>query len=232
MSIFTRPESPPPRQPSPEPQYTPLPSPHVRARQRTASSQHSSSSHAPATPPGLAVHRQHKPIPSARSYDHLHGAQEPRIRNTRSRSTLTASPPATPRSLPLPSPSRSQFSESPHRRTLSNAIPYLSPPPSPTLAAPPPPVPPIPAFVLNSPAHYKPAPSPQPATILPIHLPDLGTIPSLAESAHTTRKHATPPSSSRKHYVSPDKHHSMGMTCLKFFSLRNSKRRNTQATEA
>ncbi|KAF5388419.1 hypothetical protein D9615_000519 [Tricholomella constricta] len=230
MSIFTRPQSPPPRQPSPELAYTPLP---VRARQRTTSSQHSSSSYAPATPPGLTLKRPYRPVLSVRSCDHLHQrAQEHTLRNTRTRSTLTASPPATPRSLP--SPSRSQFNESPsHRRTLSNAIPYRSPPPSPTIAVPPPPVPPIPAFVLSPPAQIKSAHCPQPVVIMPIHLPDLANLSPLDEPTHATRtrKHTTPPSP-HKPYVSPDKHRSMGMTCLKFFFLRNSKPRGPQASEA
>ncbi|KAE9397146.1 hypothetical protein BT96DRAFT_977160 [Gymnopus androsaceus JB14] len=41
-----------------------------------------------------------------------------------------------------------------HRRSIQFAIPYRSPPASPTLAAsPPPPVPPIPAFALDTSAH-------------------------------------------------------------------------------
>ncbi|GLB33933.1 hypothetical protein LshimejAT787_0108170 [Lyophyllum shimeji] len=235
MSIFIRPASPPPRQPSPELAYAPLP---LRARQRTMSSQYSLST--PATPPGLGVRHQHKPMLSVRSYDHLHEKasrsgthhQEFRSRNTRVRSHPTASPPTTPRSLPLPSPSRSQFSDIPlPRRTLSNAIPYRSPPPSPTIEAPPPPVPPIPAFVLSPPAQVKPVDYSHPAGTMPIHLPDLDTLPSLSESTRILRKQAPAPSPG-KHPCSPEPHRSVGMTCLKFFSTRNSKRRAGQASEA
>ncbi|KAF8076522.1 hypothetical protein FPV67DRAFT_1664784 [Lyophyllum atratum] len=229
MSIFTRPDSPPPRQPSPELAYTPLP---VRARQRTMSSQNSASTYAPSTPPGLSVRRPHKPILTARSYDHLH-EKASRTRNARTRSNLTASPPNTPRSLPLPSPSRSHFSDiPPYRRTLSNAIPYLSPPPSPTIAAPPPPVPPIPAFVLSPPAQIKSAHFQRPAAVLPIHLPDLDNLSPLSESTRIPRKQTPVPPPEKQQQFSPEPHRSVGVTCLRFFSMRNSKRRATQTSQA
>ncbi|KAG5651965.1 hypothetical protein H0H81_006780 [Sphagnurus paluster] len=157
-------------------------------------------------------------------------SREPRFRSTRARSTLTISPPSTPRSLPPPSPSRSQFNDSPsYRRTLSQAIPYRSPPPSPTIAAPPPPVPPIPSFVLSPPAQIKstlPKPNrPLPSPITPIRIQDLEDISPLSEFSHITSKFvpaSQPPS--------PEKTKSVGLTCLKFFSLRNSKRGTTHTS--
>ncbi|KAG5342505.1 hypothetical protein C0989_000633 [Termitomyces sp. Mn162] len=174
MSIFARPPSPPPRQPSPELHYSPLPSPHARARHRTLSS-HTDS--APATPPGLPVPKPRKAILTVRSLNDL------------------------------PSSSRSLV---PHRRSLSTAIPYRSPPPTPTVVSPPPPVPPIPTFALSPPTPIKSCP--RPAAITPIHLPDLDSVPPLPEPT------AKQPSPTRQHKVA--------MTCLRFFSLRNSKRRS------
>ncbi|RDB22589.1 hypothetical protein Hypma_010054 [Hypsizygus marmoreus] len=224
MSIFTRPDSPPPRQPSPDIVHAPLPSPHLRARQRTSSSQLSMSSYSPATPPGLRpLNHPRRPILTVRSYDHLSERvraekhEEPQRRKTRS--NLSASPPTTPRSLPIPS--ATQFSDyPPHRRCLSNAIPYRSPPASPTIAVPPPPVPPIPAFVLSPPAEIKSVHRPRPKVIMPIHLPELENISPLSESMCMPHKRS--PSS-------PEKQRSVGMTCLRFFSLRNSKKRTAQS---
>ncbi|KAG6833884.1 hypothetical protein H0H87_007895 [Tephrocybe sp. NHM501043] len=201
MSIFTRPASPPPRQPSPELDYTPLPSPHVRARLRTMSGQ---DQHAPATPPGLAAPRPRRPILAVRSFNDLP------LRATASRAT----PPATPRSLSSPSRDHDYHH---HRRTLSNAIPYRSPPPSPIITSPPPPVPPIPAFVLSSPATVKHCP--KPAAILPIHLPDLDSLPPLVETTNSPRPRKLPSQ------LSDSRTRAAGMTCLRFFSTRNTKRR-------
>ncbi|KAG6880382.1 hypothetical protein C0992_007793 [Termitomyces sp. T32_za158] len=203
MSIFARPPSPPPRQPSPELGYTPLPSPHVRARHRTLSSQ---TSLAPSIPPGLFVQKPRKSILTVRSCNDLPSS-------SRSQGFPRPSTPATPRSLP--SPSRSAFGEITHRRTLSNAIPYRSPPPSPTLPSPPPPVPPIPSFALSPPTPMKHCP--RPAAITPIHLPDLDNVPPLTEATNPPRSRKQP---SRAR--TPEK---VAMTCLRFFSLRNSKRR-------
>ncbi|KAG6903509.1 hypothetical protein C0995_005532 [Termitomyces sp. Mi166 len=208
MSIFARPPSPPPRQPSPELGYTPLPSPHVRARHRTLSSQTSS---APSLPPGLTTAKPRKSILTVRSCNDLPSS-------SRSQSIASSStPPATPRSMH--SPSRSHFGHIYHRRTLSNAIPYRSPPPSPTLPSPPPPVPPIPTFALSPPTPMKRCPPP--AAITPIHLPDLDNVPPLTEVTcqPRSRKQASP----TKHIRTPEK---VAMTCLRFFSLRNSKRRS------
>ncbi|KAG6854843.1 hypothetical protein C0991_012033 [Blastosporella zonata] len=202
MSIFTRPASPPPRQPSPELDYIPLPSPHIRSRVRTISSQDS-----PATPPGLAAPRPRRQILTVRSFNDLP------YRTTRT------TPPATPRSLP--SPSRTHFTaDYHHRRTLSNAIPYRSPPPSPTIASPPPPVPPIPAFALSAPPTLKHAS--QPYAILPVHLPDLDTLPVLSEAPRSHKQ-------SSQNRPTSERSRAGGMTCFRFFSLRNSAKRRAPA---
>ncbi|KAG6830827.1 hypothetical protein H0H92_014479 [Tricholoma furcatifolium] len=150
MSIFTRPASPPPRQPSPELLYSPLP---LRSRNRTLSNSQ------PRPAPK-------KPILTVRSYNDL-------------ASRAIHSPPPTPRSLPP-----TLTPDYHHRRTLSNAIPYRSPPPSPTISSPPPPVPPIPAFVLSPPDN------PRSRNL----------------------------SSSKKPSLKP---RIQGITCLRFFSIRN-----------
>ncbi|KAG6911214.1 hypothetical protein DXG01_003081 [Tephrocybe rancida] len=177
------------------------------------SSQASSfSSYTPATPPGLSAPRPRRPILTVRSFNDLPTSSS----STSMRKRFT--PPATPHSLT--SPSRSNFSsEHYHRRTLSTANPYRSPPPSPTLASPPPPVPPIPAFVLSPPATVK--HGPQPAAIMPIHLPDLDSMPALGETTNTPRSRKQPP----QHHPASEKTRTVAMTCLRFFSLRNSKRR-------
>jgi hypothetical protein len=231
MSFFTRPDSPPPRQPSPDFIPAPLPSPHLRARLRHSSSKQSLPSYSPSLPPGLnPVPRAPKPLTSMRSCDHINGRSRTgeEYERRRTRSTLTASPPTTPRSLTAPSTSRAS-DERPHRRCLSSAIPYLSPPPSPTISLAPPPVPPIPAFVLTPPAADVKSPRrPQPMSITPIRLSELDNLPPLSPSTCLSQKQSRP--SPPLPTSTPEKHRSVGMTCLKFFSLRNSRQRSPRAT--
>lgn len=227
MSIFARPDSPPPRQPSPDFLPAPLPSPHLRGRLRHSSSKQSFPSYSPPVPPGLnPAPRSHKTIPSMRSYDHINGRNRTgeEYERKRTRSTLTASPPTTPRSLPIPSSSRAS-EERPHRRCLSSAIPYRSPPPSPTISLAPPPVPPIPAFVLTPPADMKTrSRSLHPMSLTPIRLPELDNLPPLSEPTYRSQKQSRP----QPPTPSPEKPKS-GMTCLKFFSLRNSRQKSNRA---
>ncbi|KAF9076790.1 hypothetical protein BDP27DRAFT_701194 [Rhodocollybia butyracea] len=72
------------------------------------------------------------------------------LRSTPSKSILKPTQPSSS-STPTSVSFRSNHTLT-HRRSIQLAIPYRSPPPSPTLASPPPPVPPIPAFVLDCPA--------------------------------------------------------------------------------
>lgn len=219
MSVFVRPDSPPPRQPSPDITYTPLnPPAHSRSRRRPRLSMQPTS--------GRAVGPQfsERILHSMRSYDHIsENAKCKRLANkqdigskSKSRGTPLISPPTTPRSLPTSSPPRSPSLSGKlgHRRSLSFAIPYRSPPPSPTIASPPPPVPPIPAFALN-PTDKKPVLQrlPLQPIVTPIYLPDFDTISPVATSH---RKQSFTARLSSGHGET-----GTAMTCAKFFSLRN-----------
>ena len=206
MSIFTRPESPPPRQPSPEFVPAPLPSPHFQARLRKSSSKQSLS---PSVPPGLHP----LPVPrnlvhSSRSHEHLGNWPEGRRRTPSNPHTLSSthrSPPTPPTSLSVDHASGRHW-----RRSALQAGTYHSPPPSPAIPSPPPPVPPIPAFVA---AEVKHKVSP-PMSKSPICLPDFDNV------AVSTRQSRQQPK------LPPLQNHSgIGMTCLKFFSTRNTKRK-------
>ncbi|TFK43419.1 hypothetical protein BDQ12DRAFT_178919 [Crucibulum laeve] len=235
MSIFIRPDSPPPRQPSPEPLSTPLPSPPPRysKRDRTSSKRpHQSRAAAPMFPPGLHPFPDaHRSLLSIRSCDNMRdkenrhrvGVQEEEPTRKRTRSTLNAS--AYPRvaSSHNPIPLSSEYQ--PRHRSLSYAIPYRSPPPSPTLAAAPPPVPPLPVFTLSSPAH-KPTACPRTQPITPIYLPDmeqLSPISELPAPLFSSPKLQRPSSA-------PEKRGGIGMTCFKFFSLGNASQRGQRTT--
>jgi len=209
MSIFTRPDSPPPRQPSPQFIPTPLPSPHIHARLRKSSSKQSLPP--TTTPPGLhSFPTTNRLVHPVRSYDHLVTRRSPASTS----SHLTPSPPRSLQihSAPLAADIR------PHRRCISHSTPYRSPPPSPTMASLPPPVPPIPAFVLEG----KPSHTSQRASVTPIHL---DSISPLSESVFLPRKQAR-----RPRPTTPEKHSCVGMTCWKFFSLRSMKQRITCRT--
>jgi len=218
MSIFTRPDSPPPRQPSPDFVPAPLPSPHLRARLHKSSSKQSLSNYSPSVPPGLHPSlAPHNFVRSTRSCEHLNEGRK------RTSSTPILSP--IPRSLPqlaIPSTSLSVDHGRPNRRFLSHATPYRSPPPSPTIHSPPPPVPPIPPFVIAT-TKYKPTHTPQPMST-PIHIPDFGYVSPLPESTSL-------PQQNPKVHPSPQKHSAVRMTCLKFFSLRSTKQRLTRITQ-
>ncbi|KAJ7044480.1 hypothetical protein C8F04DRAFT_587834 [Mycena alexandri] len=207
MSLFCRPDSPPPRSPSPDVMLAPLPPP-----RRTS-----------ARPPRLSLQstdcrpKMDKPqrsLASTRSYGDLRQSASPR---SASRSRAIVSAPATPRSFAPSSPSGSSFRRA-HRRTLSSASPYRSPPASPTLSSPPPPVPPIPAFVL-SPTDKKPViRAPAPTRIL---LPEWEHFP-IAPDLASPRKPRTPTSARRTGMQAPT------MTCSTFFALHNQSQRPNQ----
>jgi len=229
MSLY-RPESPPPRQPSPELVHTSLPYPPIRAR-GTPPSPASMPRRNPklslqvASPPAELQYLtgsqrpQGKPLLSSRSYDHMRenlspkASGSPHSKPRRVSSRLNVSGPTTPRSLPSRSPPHSpnpNFKRG-HRRSLSFAIPYRSPPPSPTISSPPPPVPPIPAFALT-PTDKKPVLRPQPVDVAQIYLPELDDISPISEKPSLTFRKPTIPRADGSHG---------GMTCLKFFSLHN-----------
>ncbi|KAJ4001762.1 hypothetical protein F5050DRAFT_1721233 [Lentinula boryana] len=150
-SIFSRPISPPPRALSPIDGLHPLPLP---------------------LPPARSKRLSERSTPNTSS---SRSSPRPLLRNTPSRGILKPTPPPSPGSPVSFSSSSSSSSSSSrgsthtlnHRRSLQFAIPYRSPPASPTLASPPPPVPPIPAFAFaldsgaSRPRHSTP-PSPPP----------------------------------------------------------------------
>ncbi|KAF6762336.1 hypothetical protein DFP72DRAFT_602753 [Ephemerocybe angulata] len=162
MSYFERPDSPPPREPSPEPVHTPLPSPHLRARDKRRNNLRS-----PLAPPGLAPPRT---VQQSRSFDHINrDALYPTLRR-RTRSSLE--PSASPK---LQSASLSPPSTPTHRRTTSVSISH-SPPSTPSRSAIPP-VPPLPGSARTSPV-FKPSLR---TAVTPIYLPDLHELSPVAQ---------------------------------------------------
>ncbi|KAK0498603.1 hypothetical protein EDD18DRAFT_94464 [Armillaria luteobubalina] len=191
MPSSYRPQTPPPRLPSPDIAYTPL-----------------------GPPPRRHLRPTQGDRLTARSCDSLSQKARSALSKTPSKSSLKpAREPTTPRSLPAPSPPpRSPSFRPTHRRSLSFAIPYRSPPVSPTLASTPPPVPPIPAFALN-PTDKKPVIRAPPSPIVtPIYLPDFDAISPIAP---TPSQRAVP---QKRHVPAPS---TIGMTCFKFFKSRN-----------
>ncbi|KAJ7590754.1 hypothetical protein C8J56DRAFT_933802 [Mycena floridula] len=195
--MFTRPDSPPPRQPSPEPQIVALNPPRTRRPLLSMQS-------APAVPRQSDFLTVEKKLQSVRSFEQLSTKRRaPRFNQ------CLASPPSTPRSLQLQTSPKSRQA---HRRSLSFAIPYRSPPPSPTISQPPPPVPPIPAFALSS-TDKKPVLHRPP--LVPIYLPDLDPISPIG-----------PLTSGEPSVMRPQRRTGTmeAMTCSKFFSLHNAAR--------
>ena len=136
---------------------------------------------------------------SARSCEQLKAKKRQSDRQDRSKLLIDVSPPSTPRSLPA------------KRRSLQSAIPYRSPPPSPTVEAVPP-VPEIPPILL-APTDKKPVIHP---TLVSPCLPDIDTISPISPSIFS------PFGSPRKQRQSNQKGREMPMTCSSFFSLHNS----------
>ncbi|KAF5364202.1 hypothetical protein D9756_000485 [Leucocoprinus leucothites] len=208
--LYPRPESPPPRAPSP-PLYafTPLPSPSSRTNRKPSSS----SSSAPSLPPGL---QQDRTLLTVRSYEQLSPRksefhrQPKRIRSALGHTSSGA------RTQSLPEPFTRPVASRPHQRTTS-LTPRSSPPPSPKLQTPPPPVPRIPSFVLT-PADKKSASSADSLSGTTIYIPDIESVSPIAELPASILK------SSKKAGLGRTK--AAGMTCLKFFTLRNSLKSN------
>lgn len=207
--LYSRPESPPPRVPSPPPYvFTPLASPSSRSHRKPSSS---SSSSAPSLPPGL---QQEKSLLTVRSFEHMspHKAdleiRHRQPKRTRSALGYTAS---SLRANSLPEPFIQPLVSQPHHRTLSLAS-QISSPPSPRSRSPPPPVPPIPSFVLT-PADEK-STHPVDQRITPIRFPSLDSL----SPSHDLPASVTKPS--KKNGLC--KSRIASIPCLKLFSLRNS----------
>ncbi|KAJ6539481.1 hypothetical protein B0H19DRAFT_1269790 [Mycena capillaripes] len=181
MSFFARPDSPPPRSPSPDAVLAPLP------------------------PPFAGASRPAQPVSASRALTSTSSDPEERVE---------------PRTL---LPSGSSFRRA-HRRTLSFAVPYRSPPASPTISSPPPPVPPIPEFVL-SPTDKKPvlhSPASAPTRVNHIYLPEWEQFTVAPDVA--PRKTRTSMSGRRTGGLASP----AAMTCSTFFALHNQNQRPNQ----
>ncbi|PPQ99083.1 hypothetical protein CVT24_003643 [Panaeolus cyanescens] len=119
MSIFQRPESPPPRAPSPELPPAPLPYPH---HARRVPSQPRIRVQTPTVPPGLQV--RPKGLHSVRSCDNIYARNVDSLQTSkaRTRSAMMLSPSDTPNSSPSSSARNSSEFTPGHRRTSSVAI--------------------------------------------------------------------------------------------------------------
>jgi len=208
MSIFTRPDSPPPRQPSPDILPTPLPHP------RHFSSQ-----------PKIRVQLPHitRSLHSMRSMDFTneggrivsedgHDSRSmPRTRK-RTRSTFTSS--STPRSSPSPCPSATDCLPDPvtHNRTLSVAIPSPSPSPTPTMVCS---APPLPSSKLSAVASSNNIVCPRPVSLRPILFDQVDGLD--VQTAGFQRKSSK---SNSKRVPPLEKHKNVGLACLRFFGIK------------
>ncbi|KAF8195740.1 hypothetical protein K438DRAFT_1826450 [Mycena galopus ATCC 62051] len=202
MSFFRPASPPPPRSPSPEVVLKPLPPP-----RRTPRLSLQSSDERPKT------ERPQRSLASMRSCGDL---RHPATPKSASRSVVSAPP--TPRTVVPSSPSGSSFRRTHKRSTLSYAVPYRSPPASPTLSSPPPPVPPIPEFVL-SPTDKKAVLHPATPTRHHIYLPEWEQFAVVPDLAAPPRKKRT--SMSRRPVAAPP----AAMTCSTFLALHNQTQR-------
>ncbi|CAK5275498.1 unnamed protein product, partial [Mycena citricolor] len=232
MNFCRRPDSPPPRSPSPDVVLSPLPAPRRHPpRPSRLSLQNNSTT------------RQQLPVESKRSLTAMRSCGELRnVSGVRSApvSRPVRSAPSTPRTTAPPSPSDPNFRR-PAKRTLSYAVPYRSPPASPTLSfSPPPPVPPVPDFVL-SPGDKKPvihAAPPTTARTSRVYLPaweQFGVIPDLVAGSAPARKRrvstsprrADPAAKASPASTAATALPSAPMTCATYFALHNSSEQRT-----
>ena len=128
MSIFVRPDSPPPRQPSPDIPTAPLPYPH---HPRRTVSHPKIRAESPTHPPGLQVPT--RTVQYARSYDHLTSAVSDNSRltpRTRAPPTLRMQQPFSPELNPMHMSTLTRTAV--HRRASVHVYPVANPslPPS------------------------------------------------------------------------------------------------------
>lgn len=247
-SIFVRPDSPPPRQPSPDFFPAPLPYPH---HPRRIASHPKIRVHTPTIPPGL--HGRTKTLQSARSCDVLSSrlaeSRDPQSSSTRS-PKLTVSSMSSPRSSPASSARNSPDFVPHHRRTLSVAFatPESSRSASPTATAVEhhiqqvPPVPSVPyrytgpqhiicptPVALNKPIIFTQRNSAD-ATVEEIHfqVPVPSTpSPPLSDEKPKTRSSVESEGAAAAPVPPLEKHKSMGIACLKFFGIRSNSARQS-----
>lgn len=203
---MNRPDSPPPRQPSPDILPTPLPYP--RHPRRIHSQPKIKLQASPALPPGL------RPKP-ARSYDFLRTDTHDDARSSlySARKHTQSSTASTPSSSRAPSVKNVHFAPT-HRRTLSIAFPSPPSTPSPapsehSLTVP---------YRYTGPRHIV---CPQPVSGVPIVLPDL----DLPRSEVRFPPAAPPEDTVTQAPPALERHKSMGIACLKFFGIRSPARR-------
>ncbi|KAL9712857.1 hypothetical protein Ac2012v2_004096 [Leucoagaricus gongylophorus] len=200
MSCF-RPESPPPRAPSPPLcAFTPLPSPSSRKPS-------SSSSSSPSLPPGL---RHDRSLLTVRSCELLSPRRSDLHRQPKRIRSAMDNISSASRTQSLSEPINRPLASPQHQRTTSLTS-RASPPPSPHFQMPPLPVPQIPLCVLTQ-ADKSPTCSSDSLSGTTIYLPDLEPVSSsVLKSSKRTGLGRTK---------------AAGMTCLKFLTLRNSLKSN------
>lgn len=140
MSIFARPESPPPRAPSPD--FTglnPLPIRSKRSQGSIRPSISNSNTGSLKRPTLRSINSDSTPGSTLLGHD---------LTRRPSKGILKPSPPPSPSSVSVCSASTASSRTLHNQRSLQLALPYRSPPASPTFNGPPPPVPPLPSFVL------------------------------------------------------------------------------------
>ncbi|KAJ3739504.1 hypothetical protein DFH05DRAFT_1513610 [Lentinula detonsa] len=158
MSIFARPESPPPRAPSPDHciSLNPLP---IRSKRSQASMRPmSAAAFNNDVPKQKPILRSVHSLDTAHTSDLTYSTDDSVLlghalsgSGRTSKGILKVSPPPSPSFASVSSYSSTGSGKAiSHSRSLQFAVPYRSPPASPTLAGLPPPVPPIPTFVLTN----------------------------------------------------------------------------------
>ncbi|KII95064.1 hypothetical protein PLICRDRAFT_48034 [Plicaturopsis crispa FD-325 SS-3] len=224
-SSFFRAESPPPRCPSPELVITPLPSPPSFNNNRKRVSSTRTVSKSSLSPP------THRPTLSTRSCEGLR-SRAVELQSCSSPSSMSSSPSAwtdtsstsshsSYRSLPVASRraliGQPIMKRGDSERRAPPVSPRYSPPPSPAYYnTPPPPVPPIPAYARTASDR---TPALRSATAPELDLrseKDRGVEAEKAKESKPARKASRMSLGARSGEV--------GMTCLKFFTLRNSAR--------
>lgn len=217
MSIFVRPDSPPPRQPSPDILFAPLPCPHPRR----VLSQPKMGLHSPVVPPGLDTPT--RTVQSSRSFDGLNRQRTTPLKNgqnmwTGSCPRIQAGARGSPSS---PSPPMSTRQIVQHGQSPSGA---LTPSPSPSLT-------PSLNIAQPSPSCTTPRSWLEPICSEPVSLkkPVIIRRIDLEEG-----RPDTPAAFLERKQILPalEKHKSMGMMCLKFFGLRGSPSQHRTAVAA
>lgn len=223
MSIFVRPDSPPPRQPSPDILPAPLPHPrHLSSRPKIRVQS--------AHPQGPCLHPMRSMDFSSEggrteSDDGHDFHSMPRSRQ-RTRSTFTTS--STPRSSPSPCPSTADYlaSYDQHKRTYSVAIPSPAPSPTPTMVCS---VPPLPSFKQSVTSRSNKIVYSKPVSLKPTVFDQTDGLSTT--DPHSAGLHRKLSNISLKRVAPLEKHKDVGLACLRFFRVNSrSKHSSNDAT--